>query len=261
MTMWHEHYEEYGLVSEQPHPHVPNLADYNGLLDFMAVGNVLELGQILDRRSYSRVELHWHETAEMAISRWHFRKARKMFIEKYVTYDGEQRIHASSVFQRSLVEFAASLIVYKMAYAEEEGGVLGLKAEALEAKLTAYFELNYPELLECFHTLVKARARWLNWNGPKFTVKRRTREHDPAVGRPGPKFDFDDLVLYGTSASRKAPPSESRAVNTRGKGTSTSQKTMPSEIPAVNTKGKGTCSFSLIFWNLLDISFRSLVST
>jgi hypothetical protein len=79
-------------------PHVPDISTERGLLDIMAVGNLLECAMILDSQLYSKLGLHWHELAEIAIAQWWYRMLQICFNRQYIMIIGGNPISAISIF-------------------------------------------------------------------------------------------------------------------------------------------------------------------
>src|SRR5580704_240242 len=52
MAMWVNRYRDDPMLDMSSSAHIPNTCNADGLKDIMAIGNVLELATILDRRSY-----------------------------------------------------------------------------------------------------------------------------------------------------------------------------------------------------------------
>jgi hypothetical protein len=52
MAMWHLNYDEDPFFNGHGNPHVPDITTTAGLMDMMAIGNLLELANVIDRRSY-----------------------------------------------------------------------------------------------------------------------------------------------------------------------------------------------------------------
>jgi hypothetical protein len=197
MAMWHVYYYDLELRFSPPQdPHIPNLATVDGLLDCIAVGNVLELAQVLDRRAYLKAGIHGLEQQEMAMARWRYRLIQKIFAKFFVTVVGGRRIHPMSIFRRSLMEFAVAVFQYKQRTANTAPKVPGCNPTAMESKLKSYFQSNYPELLFAFHKLFDKGVVSFTWSGPPIEIRLRTKADQLAVDQAPPSFDFPDFILY-----------------------------------------------------------------
>jgi hypothetical protein len=195
MAMWSDHYFRPSYLNVQvPNAHIPNISTMTGLMDVIAVGNLLELAQVLDRQFYTISGIHWQKQQEIAMARHRYRMLQSWFTANYLTFLGGQSISPINIFRRSLVEFAAAVIAYKQQRAARELDPeiqLGCTAEAVKGKVVSFFESNYPELLPCLHRLVKKGAVFLYWTGPKITIKRRSGQ-----SRNPDLVDFRDQPIY-----------------------------------------------------------------
>jgi hypothetical protein len=197
MAMWHiYYYDQVWRFSPPQDPHIPNLATVEGLMDCIAVGNVLELAQVLDRRAYLKAGIHWLEQQEMAMARWRYRLIQKIFAKSFVTVVGGQHIHPMSIFRRSLLEFAVALFQYKEDTAPTAPKLPGCTPATMEAKLSAYFQSNYPELVPAFRKLLEKGVASFRWSGPLVVITRRKKVDETAGAQDPPSFNFTDLVLY-----------------------------------------------------------------
>jgi hypothetical protein len=196
MGMWYSFYDQESTFDPSipsVNPHVPDISTERGLLDIMAVGNLLECAMILDRRSYGKSGLHWHELAEIAMARWWYRMLQIRFDRQYVVTVGGNPIAAISVFRRSLVEFAASLVVYKCQEHPGNHVTPGCTGDALKMEVMQNMKSNHPELLPCLERLVSEGAGAMYWTGPQIEIQSRSLEDKTC---PPPPFDFEDQPIY-----------------------------------------------------------------
>ena len=197
--MWHLNYDEDPFFNGHGNPHVPDITTTAGLMDMMAIGNLLELANVIDRRSYQQ-GIHWTEEPEMALARWRYWKLQVYFTKRYVTMVGGKSVSPLSVFRRSLVEFAAAIIVYKRsvkgaAYPK----VKGCTKYQLEQKMITLFELNYPELLPALHALVTKEHEFMYWTGPPITIRpveRGDHTRHTKMTKAVRQLDFDDNPIF-----------------------------------------------------------------
>jgi len=202
MAMWHLNYDEDPFFHGHGNPHVPDITTTTGLMDVMAIGNLLELAHVIDRRAYKK-EIHWTEQPEMGIARWSYRKLQVFFAKRYVTMVGEKSVSPLSVFRRSLVEFAAAVMVYKRSVnGMNIPKVEGCTRYQMEKKMLALFESNYPELVPTLHGLVEQEWQFLYWTGPAITIRprdkgdrmRRTKKIERI--KYIRQLDFDDRAIF-----------------------------------------------------------------
>lgn len=202
--MWYNRYKEDPTFDPSRFPHIPDIRTENGLKDVMAIGNILELATVLDRRCYVGSGLHWTERLEMGTSREMYRQLQSIISLNYVLSVEGKPIRPSAVFQRSLLEFAAAVVVYKedMHAARKIPSCSPVK---VKEKMLSLFRSNYPELLPKLQSLIHRRAQYLYWTGPTISISRRTKEYccfrrrksnTPAMVRNKPLCDFADFLVY-----------------------------------------------------------------
>jgi hypothetical protein len=219
MAMWVNRYRDDPMLDMSSSAHIPNTCNADGLKDIMAIGNVLELATILDRRSYVGTGPHWTERIEMGSSRAMYRRLQTILAVKYVFRVGGQLIVPVAVFQRSLVEFAAAIVVYKEDMEATVGPAQGYPASRVKAKMVKLFESNHPELLPKLLSLIDSRVEYLNWNGPPISIERRAEEHQtfrrvnrntPAMLNNRPQRDFTDFPIYSLPAPGDNNPEQAQ---------------------------------------------------
>jgi hypothetical protein len=211
MSMWHVHYDQQITFSVPRDAHIPDISTTDGLMDLMALGNILELAQVLELRAYSAKVINWQEQQEMAMARWRYRRLQKFFAAFFVVFTDDQQIHTMSVFRRSLLEFAVALIQYKRNTSETAPRVSGCTATTMQDKVVGYLTSNFRELLPAFRELLGRAVYSFLWSGPTLTIKARTAEDGPAVGRRRPWLNFEDLPLYEHNDIPQGPPSTQQA--------------------------------------------------
>jgi hypothetical protein len=196
MGMWHIHYVQQPSLDPTGNPHLPDLSTLNGLMDFISIGNILECTVVLEPRSYLRRDISPLEREEMASARRWYRTIQMNFAAKYVISVDGKSILPFMVFQRSLVEFAAAIQVYKEDRENDPKFATvksfeGCTAASVGTKLVMMFQTNYPELLPRFQQLVRERFSFLYWTGPSLTIRPRTADDgEPTL------LDFEDCPLY-----------------------------------------------------------------
>jgi hypothetical protein len=200
--MWLNCYCEDPCFNPSSYPHVPNVRTENGLRDIMAIGNILELGTVLDRRCYSSSGVHWRERIEMGSSRAMYRRLQSIISRKFVLSVEGQPVLPLVVFARSLVEFAAAVVVYKEDMESAGHKIQGCLSTKVKDKMVTLFRLNYPELLPKLLSLIDSRAEYLYWTGPSISITSYTDAYDVFRRRAGkmvknkPLRDFTDFPIY-----------------------------------------------------------------
>lgn len=154
--------------------HVPDISSEDGLLDIIAVGNILELHKYMDRRYYAGTKkLQASDLEEMTVARWCYRRFQKWFSATYSTMVGDEVVSPMNIFQCTLVEFAAAVVNYKSKYAGQVPLVTGCgTGKVLRNAFIEYFTSEYPELLDRFKTLADKQETIL-WSRDRITIRPR----------------------------------------------------------------------------------------
>jgi hypothetical protein len=194
MGMWLLRYNMDGSITNDD-GHFPNLQTMDGMLAFASLGNLIELGYVMDHRTYRKDPTANADHGEMIASRRWYRTIQKIIATIYVVYIEGRKTNVMSVFRRSLVEFAAGLVTYKRNEHSKCPKVKGFSPERLQAMVEQYFEANYPELLQVFERLILKKQKHLYWTGPQISVKLRSKESKKARASPE-FFNFEDFTLY-----------------------------------------------------------------
>jgi hypothetical protein len=250
MVMW-SMYHLPGTDSEPADPHIPDMSTQSGLMNIIALGNLLELSQVLDRCSYYTGDgIHWKEKHEIALARQRYRFFQDWFTRTHETRVGGETISALCIFRRCLVEFAAAVIVYKereWAKAQIWDPLMNCTPAAIRARITSLFESNFPELCAPLQELVAKKAAFLYWTGPPITIT--PIELDAPVICLTPRLtDFVDFPLYNGYVNRngtgkgKGKGSENENGKGMGKGMGKENENGNGMVKAKgkeNAKGKG----------------------
>src|SRR2546425_5020047 len=95
-------------------PHVPDISIPQCLLDVIVVGNVIELTVALDHQSYSgMMGAGTIEEEQEAANTW-YRFFIRWFCKKNCVLIGNHWLNPAYIFKKSLVDFAATILFYKM---------------------------------------------------------------------------------------------------------------------------------------------------
>ena len=194
MGMWRQRYNIDGSITNDD-GHFPDLQTMDGVLDLMSLGNIVELGYVMDFRTYREERVPNEDRGEMIAARCCFRTIQKIIASLYSAYVEGRKTNVISIFRRSLVEFAAGLVTYKRNEHSKCPQVEGFSPEKFQAKIEQYFKANYPELLQIFGRLILKKQNYLYWNGPQFSLKLQSKESKKARMSRG-FFNFKDFTLY-----------------------------------------------------------------
>jgi hypothetical protein len=100
-------------VPDLPVPlHVINITQVDGLLDVIALGNIIEFAVVLDYRTHEDVELDDSEYLEREAAMTHYRTLIAWFSNRYGLRIGDTWVNPSYLFKRELISFGATLGAY-----------------------------------------------------------------------------------------------------------------------------------------------------
>ena len=102
--------------------HVMDVTKVDGLLDMIAVGNVIEFAVALDYRTYQGPSLHEADSLERDASMTCYRTFITWFSHRYGLIIDGAWVNPTYLFRRQLISFAASLIDY---FTREHSAVQG----------------------------------------------------------------------------------------------------------------------------------------
>lgn len=160
----------------------------DGLLDVLAVGCILEFTTALDRARYdtsydrSSPEVYAAEAKENQARAW-FRLLMKVYGTKYVLMIGREIVHPSYLWHSVMVSFAAALVGYVAAKANEVEFHPGVSPATVKAAVHDHLKQDHPHLLGPFENelVKKGRATALTWDGPAFQVICKTKTFSPLI--------------------------------------------------------------------------------
>jgi hypothetical protein len=179
----------------------------------MAMCNYIECAQVLERGSYMKTGLHWHDQHEMGRVRFKCRQLQLRFSLAFKIIINGKPIHPQAIFRRSLVEFAAAVVAYKEEkHPDASRAGPGCDARAVKAKMCSLFEANFPHLLPCLLRLVDERVTDMQWTGPPLSIARRSQ---PSENREF--FSFDDGFYFEPIEDLTAPTLEMGAPSVSAK--------------------------------------------
>jgi len=173
--------------------HVPDIMTQAGLCDIIALGNICELGQLLQREFYVG-DISAEEMEECTVARWHYRQFQLWFSIHYSMSVGETLIAPLSVFRRSLVEFMAAVVNHKYFHVDEVPPVEGCSDMELNVRVRDQLESEYPELVDCFTDLMAKCHTRFAWSGPAMEIRERQSEDELRES-----LDFEDFKFFSSN--------------------------------------------------------------
>jgi hypothetical protein len=188
MFMWTDFYFSH-LERRVSNPHVPNICKREGLLDFMALGNIIELATVLDRDFYESDKHRKEKEIEISIARLRYRSFQSFFARRYQIKINGKSIHPLVIFQRSLVDLAATIVFYMEDTKDCPRDPPDSTASLVKHRIDELFK-TFPEFMSsAFERRVSQPPRFLHWTGPEFEILPIV-EMDPQL------LDFEDFPLY-----------------------------------------------------------------
>jgi hypothetical protein len=149
----------------------------SGFLDVVALGNLLELGEILDRRLYSG-HIPPLEAQEYNVARWTYRRFQKWIASNLVVTVQGHTYSPFAIFRQSFAEFAAALITYKRKVEEKVNDIPRCTSLSIKIRIAELIKEDHPEILHLFLPLLAAKHHSLCWDGPDFQVRQRVPADD-----------------------------------------------------------------------------------
>jgi len=190
-----------------------------GLLDIVALGNLLEFLQYLDSRYYTK-DMPPSEEAEADHTRLAFFRFKRLFCgNQHLLIDARRADPMRALFDLSTIRMAVTLVKYKERKATFDGTFTLLQ---LKQSIMKHFSKYSPHLLPQYEHDAQCRRqdlpylRSFDWTGPKFEIAEsayvdRVSLQDEA----GPSVAF----CYGSGNSRSTiSPGPSLCVRKRYRG-------------------------------------------
>jgi hypothetical protein len=208
MAMWLMRYKEDPHIDQTSHAHVPNVLSSDGLKDIIAVGNLLDLAGIIDHRAYLANGIPAKDRLEVGTCRSMYRQLQSVICRNFVIRVAGKPILPLLVFRRSLVEFAAAVVVYKENAEARFPNLATYSAARVKEKTLEHFRSNHPDLLPRLQDLIKNQFQYLYWTGPEISITEHTKDHclfsfqkrNTAAMELNRKLrDFTDWPLYVSS--------------------------------------------------------------
>jgi hypothetical protein len=99
-------------VGEQRPAHVVDVTVLDGVLDIMALGNVIELARALDQLQYSGMETTDEELDEMDAATTRYRLFVRWYSRRFAFIINDEWVSPSYIFRKGLIDYAATVLHY-----------------------------------------------------------------------------------------------------------------------------------------------------
>jgi len=169
--------------------HVPDVTTFSGLCDMMMLGNVCELGVLMQRRFYEGGNISEDDIEECRMARWRYRQFQTWFQSEHVLVVNGKCYEPMAAFRRSLVEFTAGVCRHKYKFNDKVPHHKNFTGSNLLQVFAKFLKLEYPEMLEAWKDVGRQRKGLVfYWNGPRFEVRLRSALGD----KTGVLDEFED---------------------------------------------------------------------
>jgi hypothetical protein len=169
------------LISDPGLPvplHVINVTQVDGLLDIIALGNIIEFGVVLDYRTYEEgIELDDNEYLEREAAMTHYRTFITWFSLRYGLRIGEAWVNPGYLFRRELISFGATLGAYfakSHPTVQRHDKLKGISPLKVDKTIQHHIKTSWPDLVPAFDKLVANPPSFLSYKGPAFRIFRTT---------------------------------------------------------------------------------------
>lgn len=211
--------------------HVPDITTFSGLCDMMLLGNICELGVLLQRRFYEGGgKIEDTDLEECRMAGWRYRQFQTWFQSTHVLVVKGRCYEPLAAFRWSLIQFTAAVCWHKYRYNEAVPHHPNFLSQTLLSVLDEFFRLEYPELLPRWQQVYAEKTQELHWNGPKFDIRLRTDVDREVL------MEFEDFPLsMKNEVENEADESESQD---HGEGADRSQQNQGKKRKRSKTLGE-----------------------
>jgi hypothetical protein len=223
------------FLGTQPPLHVIDVTAIEGLLDIIALGNLIEFASALDLRTYENIILHEDEQLEIEIAMTRYRTFIRWYCRKFGLLIDGNWIVPSYLFKHRLISFAATTCVYfanEHATTQKESQLKGITPSLVKGHFRRHIKLCWPDLDPLFEHLLHHPSSFLYYTGPPIRVIRKTElvllQENLTDKIEDNDYSCAPIYLPAPTASEEAPEHSApkRAHIPSASATSPSQKNM-----------------------------------
>jgi hypothetical protein len=216
--------------------HVIDVTVIEGLLDIIALGNLIEFSSALDLRTYENIILDEDELLEIEIAMTRYRAFIRWFCRKFGLLIEGTWVVASYLFKHRLISFAATTCVYfanEHSTTQRESRLKGITPSLVKGYFRRHIKLCWPDLEPLFEHLLDHPSCFLYYTGPSIRVIRKTELNllQENLTDKIEDEDYSPAPIYlpaqpAPTAGEEAPehPAPKRAHNPSASATSPSEK-------------------------------------
>jgi hypothetical protein len=160
--------------------HVINITQVDGLLDVIALGNIIEFAVVLDFRTYEELELDDNEYLEREAAMTHYRTLITWFSNRYGLRIGDNWVNPSYLFKRELISFGATLGAYfarSHPTVQRHDKLIGISPLKVQKTIQHHIQTSWAHLVPAFEKLAANPPSLLSYSGPAFRIFRTSHFH------------------------------------------------------------------------------------
>jgi hypothetical protein len=182
--------------------HVIDVTQYDGLLDIIAIGNIIEFAVVLDYRTYEEgMELDDSEHLEREAAMTHYRTLITWFSDRYGLRIGDSWVNPSYFFKRELISFGATLGSYfarAHSTVQRHDKLKGISPLKVTKTIQHHIQTSWSNLVPAFDKLVANPPSVLSYDGPAFRIFRKThfRLEEEGLSNATESYDYDPEPIY-----------------------------------------------------------------
>jgi hypothetical protein len=181
------------------HPHTPNVSTPEGFLDFIAVGTLLQMGYLLNRKYYKN-DFTQEEADEDAASRLAFLKYMAKFGDGYGISIQGTPVPIMALVDYALVIFAAGAVRLKARVHKGVPNVEGCSFLRFRKAVESFMEQQFAGMTAYYQTVLRKDIPFL-WTHPDIEIAARdtiglrktAKTHEDAAFLRSVMFDGPDI--------------------------------------------------------------------
>jgi hypothetical protein len=157
--------------------HVINVKDTEGLLDLIALGNIIEFAAALDHRTYENVVVHKEEREEQEVAMTDYRRFIRWFSKAFGTLISGTWVNPSYLFKLRLICFGASVGEYftrEHPVVQKHDGIPGITPSAVKKMIRRHIQNCWADILAGFDLVSSDPSPFLYHIGPPIEIIEKT---------------------------------------------------------------------------------------
>jgi hypothetical protein len=174
--------------------HVIDVTKSEGLLDIIALGNIIEFTPAFDLRSYGDIEVDEEEQLEIEAAMSQYRTFIRWFSKKFGLLMDRHWINPTYLFKRRLASYGASVCVYfheQHSTTQRQSHLAGISPLKVKNMFRQHIKKCWTDLLPLFDELLINPSAFLYHTGPPVRIVRKTHLHLFAAKVLGRTEDID----------------------------------------------------------------------